>query len=187
MSTPKLVLAELLTRVEAVYGKPLHSGQLVDAWHRVLGHYDAGAVTVAVDQYISGDHRFFPKPGQIRKEIEEALRGHPQRTGSLQERYDDWEQGDGMAHGQSCPVCAAVLAEDPTSGRLAVHHDHQRHYEAGIGYSGPRTGPVEQRNGIAGMRPATWQAPATPVPDPIPDQPVFAGLENRGDAFEGDL
>jgi hypothetical protein len=182
VSCPKLVLAELLTRIEAVYGKPLHAEQLLEAWHRVLGRYQDAEVTAAVDVYIEGDHRWFPKPGMIRKLIAERQRQHPTRTGSLAERARNWERGGGIGAFEPCPVCAAVLAPDPLTGRLRVHHDHQRHYEAGIAYSGPRTGPVEFTRGLPAMRPSTWQPAAAP-PEAV--GAVSPGLPaNAGDAYE---
>jgi len=126
-----------------VYGLPKHANvdSLAERWLESLSSVPAQAVLTAVRVYIKTDEGYFPKPSTIRRM---ALQYVVSGAETLADRYAAW-----MRHGMAdkpggdhspCPVCGAAL--EWKGKRYNVYHDHQRHYEAGVEYSGPRTGPA---------------------------------------------
>lgn len=107
----------------------------------------------------------FPSAAKLRAFALEHRKDGPGRAQSqltLREEYHRWERA-GM--NGPCPVCSSVL-EWRDGQRGHVYHDHQRHVEARIGYSGPTTGPVEYSGkGGAQMRPVGWTPPIEAQPE----------------------
>lgn len=120
---------------------PLKAGASIpavaDTWYRVLQDVPGDAFARAVHQYERSGARWFPTPGKIRELATVGLPAHGwSRPDTPAGRYKAWEQGNGLADGDPCPVCGSVL--DQSGVRLTVQHDHDRHAAAGIGYAGPR-------------------------------------------------
>ena len=150
-----------LDRLATVYHAPkgISLATLGDVWFQSLHDLAAPDLRTAVDTYLRSAARFFPKPGEIRSLL--PRRNGDEHDGTLLGRYRFWQFGSGVGDGEPCPVCGSVLAQTE-SGRLAMHHDHQRHVEAGIGYVGPRTGPVDAQGrtlALTGPRDDRWEAP----------------------------
>ena len=150
-----------LDRLAQVYRVPQGTSlpTLGDVWVRALADVERQAFLAAVDTYLRSPARFFPKPGELRALIPRQM--GESHDGTLLGRYRAWQFGSGLGDGEPCPVCNSVLSQID-SGRLALHHDHQRHVEAGVGYVGLRTGPVDARGQMVaatGPRPDRWEAP----------------------------
>jgi hypothetical protein len=102
----------------------------------------------AVEDYLATGQRYWPTPAKLRAIIDEERRRNPRSTRALplNVQYARWQTSGDIAT-EPCPVCGAVLQTDSANEtrRPQVYHDHQIHYEAGVGYAGPRTGPVDAR------------------------------------------
>ena len=136
-------MLDFLTQLEFVFKRPDHSPPRADMariYSKVLHDLSDEAVDRAVATYIREDHSFFPKPGKLRV-IAEMFRHRSDDGKPLQRAYNEWVHGPGMGEGEPCPVCNSALEVMPNE-RLNMRHDHQRHYEADVGYHGPRTGTV---------------------------------------------
>lgn len=147
----KVTKADVLFGIERllqVYPKPKHGPQdvaeIATVFLRELDDLEAEAFRFGLNAYCKTETRYFPKPGELRGHA----RGHaaPAPTsGTLAARYLRWEQEGytAVAGGPftPCPVCAAVVEFGP---RVLVRHDHQLHYDQGVPYIGPRTGPVDK-------------------------------------------
>lgn len=131
----------------------------IEIWLETLtrARVTSAELTEAVKRYIGSEAQYWPKPGDLIKHARMArddARATARPSGSLAE-YQAWERRswrtESLDADAPCPVCGAMPEWAP---QLVVKHDHQVHYEAGIGYSGPRTGPVTLRNGTPVMMPA---------------------------------
>lgn len=131
----------------------------IEIWHETLSRarVKPDELTEAVKRYIASDAQYWPKPGDLLKQVRltrDEARASIRPTGSLAE-YQAWERRSwrtaDLNADAPCPVCGAMPEWAP---QLVVKHDHQLHYEAGIGYSGPRTGPTVMRQGRPVMLPA---------------------------------
>lgn len=137
-----------LARLERVYKRPAHAPDEPQAFAgdyvAICGTLSAEQFTGAIDAYLRSTGRFFPRPGELLALGRDVARQPGQAT-DLAARYLRWEQeGYTLIAGgpfTPCPVCAAVVEFTP---RVAVRHDHQVHYERGIAYVGPRTGPADK-------------------------------------------
>lgn len=166
----RVTLAEIAVGLRAlgsVYRMPDEKPEAIaKTWLRVLDDLEASAFDAGVEAYLRSAARYWPRPGEIRQL---ALReGREQGVTVLRTpegAYWAWEREKG--DGAPCPVCESVVAclacGDPhcrqNHGRWGVLHDHQRHLEAGIPYTGPRTGPVNHKGQMLALPQAT-QVPA---------------------------
>lgn len=113
---------------------PRDVGALAEAYLEHLKDLPEAAVLDGVAAYIREGARFWPTVAEWRKAALAARRvlAADQRSGATG-AYWAWEKRgrrteDGRALAP-CPVCDALPAE---SGRLVIHHDHQRHLESGV-------------------------------------------------------
>lgn len=123
---------------------------LAGTWLSVLGEMSPERLRAAVAVYRRSDASYFPKPGQLRalaRELNVAERSGPM---GAEGEYRKW-QSEGMDG--PCPVCGSIVETATETTRAQIRHDHQQHYEAGIGYAGPRTGPTHEGR----LRPIGWQ------------------------------
>lgn len=163
MMLAKTDVAAALDRLATVYTAPkgVSLATLGDVWFQALHELAAPQLRVAVDTYLRSSARFFPKPGEIRALVPRT--NGDEHDGSLAGRYRAWQYGSALGDGEPCPVCGSTLeVSEEHGGRYVVLHDHQRHIEAGLGYAGPRTGPVDRRQGMVaatGPREDRWEAP----------------------------
>ena len=121
--------------------------RLARVYRRALEDVEPFEFCLAVEDYLANGQRFWPTPSKLRAAIDQHRHRNPQATSSLPLRvqYGRWQSGD--VANEPCPVCGAKLEADNANEarRPQVYHDHQVHYEAGVGYAGPRTGPVDAR------------------------------------------
>ncbi|MCH8937763.1 MAG: hypothetical protein IIB90_18810 [Gemmatimonadetes bacterium] len=123
--------------------------RLVRVYRKALDDVNPFEFRAAVEEYLANGQRFWPTPSKIRTLVDERRHKNPRATSTLPLRaqYGRW-QSSGDVVNEPCPVCGAKLEPDSATQthRPHVYHDHQIHYEAGVGYAGPRTGPVDARN-----------------------------------------
>ena len=122
--------------------------RLAYVYRRALDDVEPYEFRVAVEDYLATGQRFWPTPSKLRVTVDQHRHRNPQATCNLplSIQYARWQSGGEIA-AKPCPVCGATLQTDRASEtrRPQVYHDHQIHYEAGVGYAGPRTGPVDAR------------------------------------------
>lgn len=137
-----------LRELAVVFKPPNDTSDLVrlaGVYRRALDHMDEAEFNGAIAGYIKTG-RYWPRPTQLLEAADQHRRDNPLPSSSLplRERYLRWQsQGDWVS--EPCPVCdarAEFVDDMGHATRPQVYHDHQIHYEAGIGYAGPRTGPV---------------------------------------------
>lgn len=123
--------------------------RLTKVYRKALQDVEPFEFRSAIDDYIATGQRFWPTPAKLRSLVNDHRRQHPRADRSslpLKTQYMRWQTGGDITT-EPCPVCGATLQADSASEtrRPQVYHDHQIHYEAGVGYAGPRTGPVDAR------------------------------------------
>lgn len=154
MILTKQDVARVLDRLATVYRVPKGTDitTLGDVWMRALVNVTADELQEATDAYLRSTARFFPKPGELLAMVPKRERSLD--DGTLRGRYLVWFHGDGMAAHEPCPVCGSALdVSHAHGGRYVVLHDHQRHFETGIPYAGPRTGPMQENRMVAATGP----------------------------------
>ena len=123
--------------------------RMARVYRKALEDVEPFEFRAAVDDYLANGQRFWPTPAKLRASVDEDRRKRPRAISDLNlgARYMRW-QSSGDIINDPCPVCNARLSKESADKmeRPQVYHDHQRHYEAGVGYAGPRTGPVDARN-----------------------------------------
>lgn len=127
---------------------------VVTTWLDVLGRVSPDQLERAIGAILASKEEYWPKPGQVRWYLNQLPREAHAPTGTRAE-YMAWEDRGGTNEAGTgfapCPVCGSV---PEATGRFETFHDHQRHYEAGVGYMGPRTGPMTTVKGVRVMAPA---------------------------------
>lgn len=154
------IVAEQLVDLARVFKAPNGDArETARIYHAAVRDVPPEAFIRACRDYIRRDERFFPKPGALRRLALEAAREMPgTRVLTLAGQYREWLQ-NGMQDPETgkfvpCPVCESVV-ERPHNGRFVIYHEHQRHFETGIAYAGPRTGPVTAKGAMKpAIRPA---------------------------------
>lgn len=118
-------------------------------YRRVLEDVEPFEFRHAVEEYLAKGQRFWPTPSKIRTLVDEHRHQNPRATSTLPlpAQYARWQSSGDVAT-KPCPVCGATLEVENYKNRPNIYHDHQIHYEAGVGYAGPRTGPVDARGYI---------------------------------------
>jgi hypothetical protein len=166
--TGRLVKADVLAafkKLSAVYSESRSLMKMretgIEIWLETLErrHVTPVELEEPVRRYLASDAQYWPKPGDLLKHaitFREETRTAGRAVGNLGKAYDAWERrgrrNEAETGYEPCPVCESVVEWNPLP---IVRHDHQRHYEAGIGYSGPRTGPLANKQGRQVMAPAT--------------------------------
>ncbi len=121
--------------------------RLAGVYRKALDDMDEIEFQGAIAVYIKTG-RYWPRPTQLLEAADQHRRDNPRSTSSLplRERYQRWQSRGDWAS-EPCPVCNATVegAEDMNGKRPQIFHEHQIHYDAGVGYAGPRTGPVDNR------------------------------------------
>ncbi len=130
--------------------------RLTKVYRRALADVDPFEFRHAVEDYLAHGQRFWPTPSKIRTLIDEQRHRNPRATSGLpvSAQYTRWQSSGDWAN-TPCPVCGARLEEEDHKRRPNIYHDHQVHYEAGVGYAGPRTGPVNARGYIVSTGPTS--------------------------------
>jgi hypothetical protein len=122
--------------------------RLARVYRRALEDAEPFEFRHAVEDYLANGQRFWPTPSKLRATIDGQRHQNPRATNTLPlgAQYARW-QSSGDIINEPCPVCGARLETDHANQahRPQVFHEHQVHYEAGVGYAGPRTGPVDAR------------------------------------------
>ncbi len=137
--------------------------RLAHVYRRALEDVEPFEFRHAVEDYLANGQRFWPAPSKLRTAVDEHRHRNPRTTSGLPLRvqYGEWQSGGDLAN-DPCPVCGAKLEKEDYKNRPQIYHDHQVHYEAGVGYAGPRTGPVDARKHLlpTGSVSVTKQLPA---------------------------
>lgn len=181
---PATMLRELARLLE-VFSRPKQypadDGDLAKMFAGVCADVSCEQVTQAVNVYLRGAHRFFPKPGELRGLALEQPGLRLMEPGGVG-GYWAWERGekprhelpyhDQNGHLQPCPACDRAWATYP---RLKLIHDHARHKAQGlpcIGYCDVETciGP-----GVVGE--PKRQSEGALWPDTVPDVKLLAAGE----------
>ena len=140
----------LVGKLATIFNTPPNMEATVDGWMFVLEGCNDRELLRAVEEYMRSDERYFPKPGQILKNVQ-ATRS--KTWGQETQQSKDWNQ---LQEGP-CPVCGAVLqlyadphaskyvynprkgewrprtADDPeVTKRYQVVHDRVAHERAGV-------------------------------------------------------
>ncbi len=122
--------------------------RLTKVYRRALEDAEPFEFRNAIEDYLATGQRYWPTPAKLRSTINDHRRQNPRSAKSLplKAQYMRWQTGGDIST-EPCPVCGAKLESDSAgeTRRPQVYHDHQIHYEAGVGYAGPRTGPVDAR------------------------------------------
>lgn len=111
--------------------------RLARTWLDVLRSLEPSQLDAAVKAYLSTDAQYLPTPGKLLAVARDVGGAGIALPLNLESRYRQWEAGH-LAGG--CPVCGSVIQQVGT--RFGVLHDHQKHFETGVGYVGQRTGPT---------------------------------------------
>ncbi len=128
--------------------------RLAGVYRRALSRMDDAEFTRAIAVCIETG-RFWPRPAQLLEAVDQHRRDHPRSNLSLRDRYLRW-QSCGDWGNDPCPVCGATVeGGDDMTKRPHIYHDHQIHYEAGVGYAGPRTGPVGKNKQMLSTSPTS--------------------------------
>ena len=96
--------------------------ELVQAWRQVLTDVDRSEFRTAVDAWVKGDSKFFPKPGQIRAQVMD----HRAANGVTLSR-----EAKPLTDGAGCTVCGRPWEPVPPAGRLGIWHDEAKHDRVG--------------------------------------------------------
>lgn len=164
---------EQLARLLRVYKRPQHAPpddrEFATDYAQICGELSTTQFTGAVDAYLRGAAKWFPKPGELLA-LGKAIARGAGVDGSLQGQYADWErnswQDPGTGRWAPCPVCDATLQDHLVAitregneiFRLMILHNAALHWKAGIGFSmsaAPGTGGGRYEHTINDLRPVT--------------------------------
>ncbi len=111
--------------------------RLARVYRRALEDVDPFEFRAAVEDYLATGQRFWPPPSKLRTAVDKHRHQNPRaiKTLPLAVQYGRW-QGSGDLANDPCPVCGAKLEEEDYKRRPQIYHDHQVHYDAGVGYAG---------------------------------------------------
>jgi hypothetical protein len=141
---------EQLDRLLRVYKRPQHApadaAEFATDYAQICGELTSEQFTGAVDGYLHGAAKWFPKPGELLA-LGKAIARGPGNTGSPQAQYDQWErdswQDPVTNRWVPCPICAAVMAwtvvaisaKGEAIERLQILHNAAVHWKVGVGFS----------------------------------------------------
>jgi len=164
---------EQLDRLLRVYKRPQHApadaGEFATDYAQICGELSTAQFTGAVDAYLRGAAKWFPKPGELLALGKTIARGNG-ADGSLQGQYDAWEaaawQDPATGAWTPCPICdarmqehlVAITAAGNEIYRLMILHNASLHWKAGVGFTmkaAPGTGGGRYEHKVNDMRPKT--------------------------------
>lgn len=186
---------EQLERMLRVYKRPQHApadaGEFATDYAQICGELTAEQFTGAIDAYLHGAAKWFPKPGELLALGKGIARG-PGGVSGIDGQYAEWErncwQDPATGKWVRCPVCDArmqdhlvtITAEGNEIYRLMILHNAALHWKAGVPFTMaalPGSGGGRYEHKVNDMRPNTVTPASAPalVTDEQVERAAIAG------------